>query len=392
MTLIEGELLDAEVTLHAMSLDVPDTPGHPNKHPFKGILTRIGTPSDNAPVGSGKKRVILTETAAKKALPTLLGMAVDLKNDLSGHDVKQKVGIITKANIEGDALLIEGFLYAADFPDEVARIQSEKDELGFSWEINDIYVTDTRANPLTITGCTFTGAAILYKDEAAYTTTQLAAQAEENFMDSKEIIEAFTKTLDEKLAPVNARLEKIEAEAEKQAREMQAGKEHLAKVEPHAAALERVADGMEKDGLGGGRAGHIKACRAMASHMRAEAAMGRLASEWPGFDGLHASAGDKADSEKDKQISELQDQVSSMTTQIKDLQAAAKKDAPAAERKTLSPHITALLAKGGVAIPTDASARLGVAEVDKALANANLTSVQRIEVKNGLEKAGLLAA
>ena len=395
-------LLAETVTIHAMSLNVPDTPDHPNKHPFKGILTRIGKPSDAAPTGSGKKKVMITAEAAKKALPTLLGMAVDLKADLSGHDVKKKVGIITEATIKGDALWIEGFLYAADFPDEVARIKSEKDDLGFSWEVKNIYVKDTTADPLVITGCVFTGAAILYKDEAAYTTTQLAAQAEENDM-TKEILDAINGlvaqvgTVTTSLEAVTGRLDKIEASQTETTAAMQAAKDHMDKIEPHAVALESCAAAMETAGIGGHpRIGHVKACRAMADHLRASAAMGKLADAWPGFDGFHASADNTAktaaDEAKDKEIKELKDQVSGQGTKIKDLEAAATRNSPAAERKTLTPQITALLARSGVTLPNGENAKLAVADLDKAFASSNLEPVKRMELKNALDKAGLLAA
>ena len=378
------------VTLHAMSLEVPDTPGHPNKHPFKGILTRLDKPSDNAPMGSGKRLVVMTKAAAEKALPTLLGMGVDLQDDLSGHNVKKKVGIITEAHIEGDALLIEGFLYAADFPDEVERIQAEKDDLGFSWEVKEIYTMNAKANPLVITDCIFTGAAILYKDEAAYTTTQLAAQAEENTMDEK-ILEQL-KALADTVGAITTRIETMEAAQAEADKTMQAGKEHMAKVEKHAAALERVAEEMEKDGIGGHASrGHVKACHAMADHIRASAAVGKIASEWSGFDGFHAEA-DKQDDGKDKEIKDLKDTVASLNTKITDLQASATRTTKEPERKTLSPHISALLAKGGIAIPADGAARMSVSEVDKALSATTLSSVQRMEIKNGLEKSGILAA
>src|SRR5262249_34957607 len=148
-----------------------------------------------------------------------------------------------------------------------------------------------------------------------------------------------------------------EASQAETAKTMQAGAEHGAKVEPHAAALESCAAAMEKDGLGGHPTrGHVKACRAMAEHMRAEAAMGRLASDWAGFSGFHASADadparKAADEAKDKEIKDLKDQVSGLTTKIGDLQAAATRNSQPAERKTLSPQITSLLARNGIGLP-----------------------------------------
>src|SRR4051812_12869838 len=134
---VEASALEVLPVIEAMALDLPHTPGHPNKHPFKGILTRLDQPSDRPPEGSRGHRVVLTRAAAEKALPTLLGMAVNYTTDLAGHDVKRKIGTITAATIEGDAIHIEGFLYAADFPDEVARVQSERSLLGFSYEMRN---------------------------------------------------------------------------------------------------------------------------------------------------------------------------------------------------------------------------------------------------------------
>jgi hypothetical protein len=43
---------------------------------------------------------MLTKEAAEKALPSLLGMAVDYKAGWDGHDARQKCGIITSAHLE----------------------------------------------------------------------------------------------------------------------------------------------------------------------------------------------------------------------------------------------------------------------------------------------------
>jgi hypothetical protein len=68
--------LDGE-SLEAMALQMPEVKGHPNRMPFSGVLTRLDTPSDRAPGGSKGKKVILTTSAAERALPSLMGMAVD---------------------------------------------------------------------------------------------------------------------------------------------------------------------------------------------------------------------------------------------------------------------------------------------------------------------------
>src|ERR1700676_3664655 len=44
-----AELVSVE--LEAMSVELPQTPGHPNKRPFSGILTKVDQPSDGPPGG-----------------------------------------------------------------------------------------------------------------------------------------------------------------------------------------------------------------------------------------------------------------------------------------------------------------------------------------------------
>jgi hypothetical protein len=52
-----------------------------------------------------------------------------------------KIGVITAANIEGDAILIEGFIYATDFPEVAAEIKASHDLLGFSYEAHNLYTS-----------------------------------------------------------------------------------------------------------------------------------------------------------------------------------------------------------------------------------------------------------
>lgn len=153
-----------------MAVKFPDVYGHPNRLPFEGCLTLLGVPSDKAPSGARGHRVILTEAAAREALPSLMGMAVDFKAGWDGHDARQKCGIITKANIDGERLLVKGYMFARDFP-EFAREDKPREDLGMSYELADAHVADMRAPIWTLTRATFTGAAILLKEKAAYMKT-----------------------------------------------------------------------------------------------------------------------------------------------------------------------------------------------------------------------------
>jgi hypothetical protein len=157
--------------LEAMSVEFPAVHGHPNRLPFEGVLTLVDVASDKAPAGARGHRVVLTRAAAEAALPSLLGMAVDFKASWDGHDARQKCGIITAAEIEGQKLLVSGYLFARDFPEMEAQFRRNRDSLGMSYELADAHVADMRAQVWTLTKATFTGAAILLREKAAYRNT-----------------------------------------------------------------------------------------------------------------------------------------------------------------------------------------------------------------------------
>lgn len=162
--------------LRAMAVEFPEVEGHPNRLPFEGCLTLLDVASDKAPSGARGHRVVLTKAAAEAALPSLLGMAVDYKAGWDGHDARQKCGIITAAHIDGRRLMVSGFLFARDYPElqkQFGGVQaaSSDGEMGMSYELADAHVADMRASVWTLTRATFTGAAILLREKAAYRGT-----------------------------------------------------------------------------------------------------------------------------------------------------------------------------------------------------------------------------
>jgi hypothetical protein len=154
-------------TLQQLSVNIPEVAGHPNRLPFEGVLTLVDTLSDKAPNGAKGHRVILTWRAAKDALPSLIGMAVNFTTKWDGHDRRQKCGIITDAVLARKELRVAGYLFARDYP-EVTKMAPE---MGMSYELTDAHVVDTRATIWTLTRATFTGAAILLREKAAYRGT-----------------------------------------------------------------------------------------------------------------------------------------------------------------------------------------------------------------------------
>jgi hypothetical protein len=425
--------MKVEFRLEAMALEVPKVANHPNRMPFSGILTRLDEPSDAAPHGSGGKRVLMTSEAAQRALPSLLGMGVDLTADLDGHDPTAKVGVITGAHIDGNAIQIEGFVYAADFPKQALRIHLDQAKLGFSFEAQQIAVESLQADPLIITDCVFTGAAILMKDAAAYRTTALAASAAKNkergeFKMDEETKKAIGELLASAIQPVTSALGDMRSDLVEQGKKVdylhervEANAVTMGKVEPLASGLEKVAASMEQAGVGlEPNSGHVVHLRKMASHMRAKAAMGELPASYPGHgyyasaDGQHqqvqqqpAAAPKFEDTDAYKalksaadaataQVAELgtklaaaADANAGLETQIKDLKAGAQRNSPEPERKTLTPQIQRLLAKEGVGEADIAGGKPVSADII-AKATAGMSISERMRFKANLANAGLI--
>jgi hypothetical protein len=244
------------IELKSMAVVMPEVVGHPNRAAFTGVLTMVDVPSQRAPSGAKNHLVVLTKKAAEAALPSLLGMALDYSPGLDRHDVRRKVGVITRAEIVGRNVELGGYLFARDFPEiveEIAKaspggkqkladpfrarlmragvihaavsppesaswreghrlraslraaagrifsltaamrrqsastleqvagsgptiraeacVAAGPSGLGLSYEVTGVEIADARARIWTLSKVTFTGAAILRKDKAAYRDT-----------------------------------------------------------------------------------------------------------------------------------------------------------------------------------------------------------------------------
>lgn len=161
--------------LRAMAVELPEVPEHPNRVAFDGVLTVVDEPSTRAPSGARGHRVVLTKAAALTALPSLLGMAVDFTPAWDGHDARRKCGVITEADVAGKQLKVSGYLFAKDYPEVMRYLKrSVRGEMGMSYELANAHVEDMNAQIWTLTRATFTGAAILLRDKAAYRDTHFA--------------------------------------------------------------------------------------------------------------------------------------------------------------------------------------------------------------------------
>ena len=78
--------------IESMAIEMPKYKGHPNRVPFHGVLTIVDSPSDRPPSGACGHHVMLTRDATERAIPSLLGMALDYAPALDRHDTRCKVG------------------------------------------------------------------------------------------------------------------------------------------------------------------------------------------------------------------------------------------------------------------------------------------------------------
>ena len=397
------------LSIDAMALNIATDDDHPNKMPFSGVLTKLDEPSDFAPGGAAGKRIIVTAEAAQKALESLLGMAVDFTPSFDGHDIKAKIGIITSAEIVGNEIRISGFVYAADFPETAELIQALKDVLGFSFEAQRLYVEDPSADILTITELTFTGAAILRKDKAAYQTTSLAASAEgEIEMTVEELKALLGPMLAEAVKPISDRLDQVEKDNKER---VEANASTRAMVEPHATALEGCAAAMEAAGVGSDpKWGHVHVLRRMSDSMRAEAALGKVPHifrdhDYPTY--ASAETNEEIDMTKDEvskliasavetavkplaeQLKATEDKLAAAETKLADVKASARAESAPPARKAVNPMVSKLLAGTTIAMP-EGEEKLAVATVDSALKAAGLDVGKRLMVKNELTRVGVL--
>jgi hypothetical protein len=171
------------LSLESMAIEMPAVHGHPNRAGFRGVLTVVDVASDKSPSGARGHRVLLTRRAAEAAMPSLMGMGLDYSPSLDRHDARRKIGVITRADIVGRVVEVGGFLYARDFPEIVKEIgrpgrigasgaaESGHAGLGMSYEIADALVEDIKASVWVLNRVTFTGAAVLRRDKAAYRST-----------------------------------------------------------------------------------------------------------------------------------------------------------------------------------------------------------------------------
>jgi hypothetical protein len=329
------------IRLEAMALEIPDFPEHPNRVPFRGVLTRLDMPSDRAPSGAAGHRVLLTHAAAECALPSLLGMAIDYAPGLRSHDVRRKIGVITRAEIVGDRLEVAGHFFGKDFPDVLSEVRAQRERLGMSYEVTGVRVADAKAAVWVLERVVFTGAAILERSAAAYQTTSLAAASAA----PRQIALNFPKRGDNMDEKITQTLDVL----------AQSSRAIAAEFSGLRAALDDL------------RASQDAVMRLLEGNPRAQSAPAEL----------------------ETRVEELGRSTDELRRQNEALRAQAERFAAQSARKTLPPQVLTLLAKSGVASDAiGANGQVDVLVLDKAL--DGLPIEQRMAIKSQLARAGAL--
>src|SRR6202142_4732067 len=78
------------MNLESMAIAMPAFHGHPNREPFRGVLTLVDTASDKPPAGSRGHRVVLTRTAAERAISEERRVGKECRSRWSPYHLKKK--------------------------------------------------------------------------------------------------------------------------------------------------------------------------------------------------------------------------------------------------------------------------------------------------------------
>ena len=217
-----------QMKLNVVSFSVAQSE-NPDFMKFDAVVGYVDIPTDATPRGGidGYKLVIRSEGMNVRSL---IGCGVnvawsdgwyeDSSQNLKGHDVRFKVGVIDDAYVVGNEIHASGHLWKYDFPDVCDTIECAKESLGCSVEAYfDGFRQDDEAKILTGFGARFTGVAILYKSKAAFKSTKVMCSIQEQEEDNlneetKKALQAMfseqNKAFEAKFTAINEAMEKFE--------------------------------------------------------------------------------------------------------------------------------------------------------------------------------------
>jgi len=141
---------------------------------FIGALTLVDTPSRGSPGGAGGHRILLLQSVAEKALPSLLKRPLLYKPGFRGHHQPQSgeaIGIILGAEIKGGYLMVWGWVLDQPLLGEMDRERLRIEDLGMSFDAKQVTVRDIRRPIWELCDVPFTGATLVRRGWAAYPET-----------------------------------------------------------------------------------------------------------------------------------------------------------------------------------------------------------------------------
>lgn len=158
-----------------MNLEVSklqDTP-HANLGFFHGLLIQLNAVSTHVPGNWQKqgisKKLYVPRAVGEAALPSLLGMGINITANLRGHDQRNKIGAITEAYVDSnDSLWVAGFIWRRDFEPEYMILAHPPEEMGMSAELENLEKPEEGPYYLTTRRILFTGAAVCFRSAASY--------------------------------------------------------------------------------------------------------------------------------------------------------------------------------------------------------------------------------
>jgi hypothetical protein len=128
---------------------------------FNGILCPVDKPSNKPPHGAQGHKVRISAAAAVEALPTLIGKPVNASPRFNDHDYGRVIGEVTNAWLDNGEIRVCG------------QVQpfSDSGEFGMSYEAHGD-IENIWDEIWTLTRFRFTGASVLFRRYAAYTTSR----------------------------------------------------------------------------------------------------------------------------------------------------------------------------------------------------------------------------
>jgi len=98
-------------------------------------------------------------------------MPLNAAFNLAQHQKPAILGVIRQASVEGDALVVSGWLFSKNRPDLVELVKRHQGQLGMSFEASDTVPVDESAAVWHLKDFEFTGASVLERKACAFQST-----------------------------------------------------------------------------------------------------------------------------------------------------------------------------------------------------------------------------